>query len=76
MVAELGSYRTDPVTSKLEILTMLTFGASQVVVKNQPANAGDIIEVGSILGSRRSHGRGPGESHGQRSLVGYNLWGH
>ena len=36
--------------------------ASQValVVKNQPANTGDIREVGSILGS----GRSPGGGHG------------
>ena len=53
-------------------------GASQVVlmVRNLPANAGD---KGLILGSGRSPGGGhgnpsvflPGESHGQRSLVGY-----
>ena len=51
------------------------------VVKNPPANAGD---SGSISGSRRSPGEGngqptpeflPGKSHGQRSLVGYSLWG-
>ena len=57
--------------------------ASQValVVKNQPANAGDRRNVGSILGSGRSPRGGnwqpsqvflPGESHGQRSLVGYS----
>ena len=48
------------------------------VVKNPPANAGD---VGSIPGSGRSSGEGngntisvflPGESHGQRS---YSPWG-
>ena len=48
------------------------------VVKNPSANAGD---VGSILGLGRSPGKGngnptpvflPGESHGQRSLVGYS----
>ena len=35
-------------------------GASQVVlvVKNPPANAGDIRDTGSILGSERSPGRG------------------
>ena len=51
-------------------------------VKNLPANAGD---VGSIPGLGRSPGGGngnptpvflPGESHGQRSLVGYSPWGH
>ena len=55
--------------------------ASQVapVVKNQPANAGDIRDLDSIPESRRSPGGGhgsllqflPGESHGQRSLAGY-----
>ena len=51
-------------------------------VKNLPANAGD---VGSIPGLGRSPGGGngnptpvflPGESHGQRSLVGYSPRGH
>ena len=57
--------------------------ASQVVlvVKNQPANTGDIREVGSIPGSGRSPGGGHGNPfqysclenpHGQRSLVVYN----
>ena len=56
--------------------------ASQValLVKNLPANAGDIRDVGSIPGSGRSPGGGwqptsvllPGESHGQRSLAGYS----
>ena len=60
-------------------------GASQVslVVKNPPANAGDIREVGSIPGSGRSWRRAwqptpvflPAESHGQRSLASYGLWG-
>ena len=60
--------------------------ASQVVlaVKNPPANAGDIREVGSIPGL----GRSPGGGHGNilqysclenpmdmRSLAGYGLWG-
>ena len=58
------------------------FGASQValMVKNLPANAGDVRDVGSIPGSRRSpaggHGNAllflPGESLGQRSLAGYS----
>ena len=51
-----------------------------LVVKNLPANSEDIRESGSILGSGRSP-RGdsqptpvflPGESHGQRSQVGYS----
>ena len=53
-----------------------------IMVKNSPANAGD---AGSILGSKRSPWRRawqpasvflPGESHGQRGLAGYSLWGH
>ena len=58
--------------------------ASQVVlvVKNPPANAGDIIDMGLNPVSGRFPWRRawqptpvflPGESHGQRSLVGYNL---
>ena len=52
------------------------------MVKNLPANAGD---VGSIPGSGRSSGKGYGnqlqyaclgEFCGQRSLVGYSLWDH
>ena len=59
------------------------------MVKNLPANAGDIRDLGSIPGSGRSPGRGhgmwawqptpvflAGESHGQRGLAGYSLWGH
>ena len=52
------------------------------MVKNPSANARDL---GSIPGSGRFPGEGngnpltplflPGESHGQRSLVGYSLWG-
>ena len=51
-------------------------GASQVALKlkNPPSNAGDIRDVGSIPGLARSPGGVflPGESHGQRSLVGYS----
>ena len=61
--------------------------ASQValVVKNPPANAGDIRNAGSIPGSGRSPRGGHGNPlqfsclenhHGQRSLVGYSPWGH
>ena len=58
--------------------------ASQVVlvVKNPPANAGDIEDVGSIPGSERSPKIGmaapvflPVKSHGQRILAGYSPWG-
>ena len=50
------------------------------MVKNPPANEGDVRDAGSIPGSVRSPGVGkwqlipvllPGESHGQRSQVGY-----
>ena len=49
------------------------------MVKNPPAKAGDVTDVGLIPGSRRFPGRNtrqatsvflPGESHGQRSLEG------
>ena len=52
-----------------------------LVVKNPPANAGNVRDVGSIPGSGRSSGKGNGnhssvfvhgECHGQRSLVGYS----
>ena len=49
------------------------------MIKNLPANAGD---VGSIPGSERSPGESngnplflPGKSHGQRSLAGCSPWG-
>ena len=50
------------------------------VVKNLPANEKDIRDVGSIPGSGRFPGGGhdnplqflPGESHGQKTLVGYS----
>ena len=60
---------------------MLKFASQvEIVVKNSPANAGDIRDSGSILGSGRSSGEGhgnplqflPGESQGQRSLEGYS----
>ena len=54
-----------------------------LVVKKPAANSGDI--TGSIPGSERSSGEGNGlptpvfllgQSHGQRSLVGFGPWGH
>ena len=62
-------------------------GASQVVllVKNSPAIVGDIRDAGGIPGLGRCPWRRawqpnlvflPGESHGQRSLVGYSPKGH
>ena len=55
-----------------------------LVVKNLPANAGDIRDTGSIPGLGRCPGGGhgnplvflPGKSHGQRSLAGCGPWGH
>ena len=60
--------------------------ASQValVVKNLPANAGDIRDVGLIPGQGRCPGGDHGSPlrysclenpHGQRSLAGYSPWG-
>ena len=55
-----------------------------LVIKNSPANAGDIRVVDSIPGLGRSPGGGHGNPHhysclenphGQRSLVGYSPWG-
>ena len=50
-----------------------------LVVKNLPANVGDLRDAGSIPGSGRSprerNGNPiflPGKSHGQRSLAGYS----
>ena len=61
-------------------------GASQVVleVKNPPASAGDIRDIGSITASGKIPWRSawqptpvflPGECYGQRSLAGYSPWG-
>ena len=52
-----------------------------LVVKNPPANAGDLRDVGSIPGLGRFLENGmaihsSGESHGQRSLASYSPWGH
>ena len=52
-------------------------------VKNPPANAGDIRDEDQSLGREDPLEEGiqpapvflPGESHGQRSLVGYSPWG-
>ena len=54
------------------------------LVNSLLANTGNPREMGSSPGPGRSPGEGngnpfqyflPGESHGQRSLVGYGLWG-
>ena len=56
-----------------------------LVVKNPPANTGDIRDVDSIPESGRSPRGGNGNPlqcsclenpHGQRSLAGYGPWGH
>ena len=68
-------------------MVLLYHMASQVAlaVKNPPASVGDAIDAGSIPGLGRSTGEGHGNPllysclenpHGQRSLVGYNPWGH
>ena len=53
--------------------------------KDSVCNVGDIRDTCLIPGLERSPGEGngnplqyfcPGESHGQRSLVGYSPWGH
>ena len=53
------------------------------MVKNLPANAGDVRDVGSIPGKipwwrkwQPTQIFLPGESYGQRSLTGYSPWGH
>ena len=55
-----------------------------LVIKNPPANAGDIRDAGSIRGSGKFPGGGHGNAlqcsclenpHGQRSLAGYSPWG-
>ena len=55
------------------------------MVKNLPANAGNIKDMGLNPGSGRSPGGRawqptpvffPGESYVQRSLVGYSPWGN
>ena len=50
------------------------------MVKNPPANAGDLC---FLPGPGRSPGGGqptpvflPGKSHGQRNLAGFSPWGH
>ena len=55
-----------------------------LVVKNPPANAGDIRDAGLILGLEdpleeeiATHSSILGwEPHGQKSLVGYGPWSH
>ena len=60
--------------SSIAIIHVFILWALQVtpVVKNSPANAGDVRDMGSISRSKRSPVFLPRESHGQRSLVGYS----
>ena len=51
------------------------------VVKNPPADTGDVVDINSILGSGRFPGGENGNPlqyscHGQWSLVGCSPWGH
>ena len=55
-----------------------------LVVKNPPANAGNVRDMGSTPGLGKFPGEGngnpttvflPGKFHGQRSLGGYSPWG-
>ena len=55
------------------------------MIKNLPANTGDVREAGSIPGSRKFPSGGHSNQfqysclenpHGQRSLVSYNPWGY
>ena len=59
------------------MLTTRPWGASQVVpgVKNLPANAGDTRDVGPILRSGNSSGRGNGNTLQYSCLEGYSPWG-
>ena len=79
-----------PPWAQFQTHKLISFGgmwASQaaLVVKNLPANAGDLKGRDSIPVSGRSPGVGngsptpvflPGKSHGQKSLLGYRPWGH
>ena len=53
------------------------------MVKNLPANAGDVRDASSVPGLGKSPGGGPGNPlqysclenlHGQRNLAGYSPW--
>ena len=55
------------------------------MVKNPPASAGDVKDLGSIPGIGKVPWRRkwqptlvflPGKSHGQRSVAGYSSWSH
>jgi len=67
-----------------ELSAHLSASQAVLVVKNPPANTVDRRDVGSIPGLGRSPGGGHSNAlqysclenpRGQRSLVGYSLWG-
>ena len=64
-----------------KVIQLLYISQVALVVKNPPANAGNIRDAGLIPGLGQSPGGGNGnslqyscleKSHGQRSLVGYS----
>ena len=66
------------------VLTILQTFQVALVVRNPPANAGDLRDTSSISGSGRSPGGGYStllqyscleNPHGQRSLASYSPWG-
>ena len=68
----------------MKISFVFRFNEIDAVVKNPPANQGDIRDTGWIPELGRSPGVGngnpapvflPGKFHGQRGLVGYSPWG-
>ena len=77
-----GHFKNSEEVTVMGHLTVLGGFPGDQMVKNLPANAGD---MGLIPGLGRSPGEGngntvapvffPGKSCGQRSLVGYNSWG-
>ena len=85
----MGSHRVGHDWSDLAVAAAwLSMGfPGALMVKNLPADAGDVRNMGSIPGMGRSPGEDllewlpnpiflPGKSHGQRSLVGSSPWGH
>ena len=56
----------------IDFLFGLELPQMALVVKNPAASAGDVKDMGLIPALGRSPGGGHGESHGQRSLVGYS----
>ena len=62
----------------MKIMSPTSQNQASPVVKNPPANAGD-VESGRSLGGGNGNPlqySSLEKSHGQRSLAGYNLWGH